>query len=358
MQQSDLATLVRVLRDEIAPHTSSTSTVIIDRPHARVSRYGTDEQVKQARESGAVPVLLVPPLAVPARCYDLAPGVTPGNSVVEFLLSTGTIPYVVDFGDVGRAERHLGFADYFDSFIPRAIGDVLTDFGGAAGSVDLMAWSLGGTLSLLTAANDPTLPIRSIITVGTPLNYMEIPPYPLVKLILGPTGGRPATYVLRALAGIPAPLVRTVYRGLAWDRELRKPMYIWKNRGDAEALSRMQVIDRFQRSLPGYPGKVAEQMLLNFIVRDELSTGVVRFDTGDVDLTTITAPVFMVGSPRDVIAPIGAVKHGADLLTGSVDREFHTVSSSHLGMLTGPDAQQHTWPAIAAFRARLDATRA
>lgn len=353
MQQSDLATLVRVLLDDLAPRTATESTVVIDRPHGRLLRYGSADQLIRAREAGAVPVLLVPPLAVPASCYDLAPGADPANSVVEFLLGEGTVPYVVDFGDVGRAERHLGFEDYFDSFVPRAIADALADFE-AASAVDLMAWSLGGTVSLMTAAHGPHLPIRSIITVGTPLNYLKIPPYPLVHRLLGPTGGRPATYALRAMAGIPAPIVRAVYRGLAADRELRKPMYILQNLGDEEALSRMQVIDRFQRSLPGYPGRVAEQMLVNFIARDELSTGTLHLRDATVDLTTVTAPVFMVGSPRDVIAPIGAVRHGETLLTGSAGREFHTVNSSHLGMLTGPDAQEYTWPAISAFRARLD----
>ncbi|GAA4739843.1 alpha/beta fold hydrolase [Gordonia alkaliphila] len=357
MLASDLATLARVLRDDIAPRTASTSVVIADHPHARLIRYGSDQQLNAARESGAVPVLLVPPLAVPAGCYDLAPGVTPGNSVVEFLLSTGTVVYVVDFGDVTRAERHLGFEDYFDTFVPRAIGEAIDDFASGGDAVDLMAWSLGGTVSLMTAAHDKSLPIRSVITVGTPLNYMLLPPYPLVRTLLAPTGGRPATYVLRAMAGIPAPIVRTVYRGFAWERELKKPWYILKNLDDPEALARMQVIDRFQRSLPGYPGKVAQQMLVNFIVRDELSRGRLEFDDTVVDLTSITAPIFMVGSHRDAIASHAAVRHGEKIFTESAHVEFHTVETSHLGLLTGAAAAEQTWPAIAAFRARLDAER-
>ncbi|MEZ5211519.1 alpha/beta hydrolase [Gordonia sp. (in: high G+C Gram-positive bacteria)] len=353
MRQSDLVTLTRVLRDDLAPRTATESVVLSDRPHARLLRYGTADQLGAAREAGAVPVLLVPPLAVPASCYDLAPG----NSVVEFLLASGTIPYVIDFGDVGRAERGLGFEDYFDTLIPRAIGEVVDDFRGPGDALDLMAWSLGGTLSFLTAAHDRSLPIRSVISVGTPLDYMQIPPYPLVRQLLGPTGGRPATYALRAMAGIPAPIVRTVYRGFAWQRELTKPWYILANLGDTEALARMQVIDRFQRSLPGYPGKVAEQMLVNFVIRDEVSRGLLQFDDVTVDLTSITAPVFMVGSPRDPIAPYGAVRHGEELFSSSARVEFHTVTSSHLGLLTGPDAAEHTWPAIATFRARLDAER-
>ncbi|MFZ2512086.1 MAG: alpha/beta hydrolase [Gordonia sp. (in: high G+C Gram-positive bacteria)] len=354
MLPDDLTTLSRVLRDAAAPYTASQSTVLSAQPHARLVRYGTEAQLTAARVTGAVPVVLVPPLAVPAHCYDLAPGVRPGNSVVEFLLASGTIPYAIDFGDVSRADRHLGFEDYFDTIIPRAIGEVIADFTGRTDAVDLLAWSLGGTLSFLTAGNDPTLPIRSLMTVGTPLNYMKVPPYPLVRRVLAPTGGRPANYALAAMAGIPAPLVRLVYRSFAWDREVKKPWYILKNLNDPEALARMQVIDRFQRSLPGYPGKVAQQMLMNFIVRDELSTGVVHFDDVTVDLTSITAPVFMVGSHYDAIAPHAAVAHGETLFTAADHVEFHTVESSHLGMLTGAAAERETWPAIVAFRQRVD----
>ncbi|EGD56074.1 alpha/beta fold hydrolase [Gordonia neofelifaecis] len=352
---SDLRTLARVLTDGLAPTTASESVVLSERPHAKLVRYGSAEQLQAARDSRQVPVLLVPPLAVPAHCYDLAPDAQPGNSVVEFLLSTGTIPYVVDFGDVSYADRRLGFEDYFDTFVPRAVAEVIDDFRSAPDAVDLMGWSLGGTLSLMTAGAHRDLPIRSVITVGTPLDYKKVEPYPLVRTLLSPTQGRPVTYLLRAMGGIPSIAVQIAYRATAWDRELRKPKYILDNLKDTEALIRMQVIDRFQNSMPGYPGKVSEQMLVNLVLRDEIARGTLHFDGIDVDLTAITAPIFMVGSHRDAIVSHAAAEHGLDLFTESVHTEFHTVETSHLGLLTGAVAEEQTWPAIAAFRDKIGA---
>lgn len=350
---SDLRTLARVLTNDLAPTATTESTVLSTRPHARLVRYGSSAQLAAARAAGQVPVLLVPPLAVPARCYDLAPDAQPGNSVVEFLLSIGTIPYVIDLGDVTYRDRHLGFETYIDSIIPRAIGDVVDDFRSAPDAVDLMGWSLGGTLSLLTAGAHRELPIRSVITVGTPLDYKKIEPYPIVRKLLGPTGGRPFTYAIRALGGIPGPAVRLAYRATAWDRELLKPKYILQNLRDTDALIRMQVIDRFQSSLPGYPGRVSEQMFVNLILRDEISQGTLHFDDLTVDLASITTPVFMVGSHKDAIVSHAAAKHGVALFADSVYTEFHTVETSHLGLLTGEAAQNQTWPAIAAFRDKI-----
>lgn len=54
-----------------------------------------------------------------------------------------------------------------------------------------MAWSLGGTISLLTVAVHPCLPVRSVTAVGTPLELRAGAHFDTVKashlgLIAGP----------------------------------------------------------------------------------------------------------------------------------------------------------------------------
>ncbi|NDK88542.1 alpha/beta hydrolase [Gordonia desulfuricans] len=339
---------------QVQPDVETPHTVLHTGEHRMLRRYGDLEDRRAARAAGRPPVLLVPPLAVPARCYDLGPG----QSVVAELLAAGRVPYVVDFGDVDRSDRHLGFADYFDDIVPEAVGRVLADHAGAdrdgSGSVDVVAWSLGGTVALLTAAAHPDLPIRSITAIGTPLDYDAVQPYPLVKKLMAPTGGKLVTGALHVLAGIPAPLVRIAYRGTAWQRELKKPAYIARNAGDVEALGRMQVIDRFQNSMPGYPGKVSLQMWENFVYRGELATGVVDFDGRCVDLTSIALPVQLFGSHRDAITSWAAARHGVDILADA-EVHFTTVETSHLGLIAGDVASAETWPRVETFLGDLDA---
>lgn len=343
-------TLYRLTRGEkIAEDQPTPHTVIAEGHHRTLRRYGSDDQLTAAQAAGGTPVLLLPPLAVPARCYDLSPE----TSLVAFLLSTGRIPYVVDFGEMDYSDRHLGFTEFFDDIVPEAIGRVLDDF--SAGDVDLIAWSLGGTVSFLTAAAHPDLPIRTITALGTPLDYAQITPYPLVRQVMRPVAGKPVTLALKAFGGIPAPLVRVAYRAMAWERELRKPGYIMRNADDREALARMQVIDWFQDSLPGYPGKVAEEMWEVLIFRDELAKGLLHFGDRTLDLTTITAPIQLFGSHRDAIVSWAAAHHGVDLFSGSDHIHFTTVETSHLGLIAGSDAAEKSWPRIAAF---LDAPTA
>ncbi|WP_024499161.1 alpha/beta hydrolase [Gordonia amicalis] len=349
-----VATLLHLARGgEIGESGKSPHTVVVDAPHRQLRRYGTVEQLMSSRESAQRPVLLVPPLAVSTDCYDL----TPGLSLVEFLLSTGRVPYVLDFGEMTREDRHLGFADFFADIVPGAIAATLADFdaGPSAGEgVDLLSWSLGGTISFLTVAADPGLPVRSITAVGTPLDYDRVPPYPLVKALMRPIGTKPVSLALRVLGGVPAFFVRTAYRGTAWQRELKKPGYIIRNADDTEALTRMKAIDRFQETMPGYPGKASEQMWENFIMRGELARGVLRFDDVTVDLSKVAVPVQLFGSHRDAIVSWAAAHHGVDLFTGSPRVEFTTVETSHLGLIAGSAAVEQTWPRIDEFLAGLD----
>lgn len=181
------------LGDGVCPPEPTEHAVLFDEPHRQLRRYGHSD----GRESALVPVLLVPPLAASATCYDLSPG----QSLVAHLLEQGRTPYVVDYGEIGWADRHLGLEAFFADILPEAIERVLIDSG--AEELDLIGWSLGGTLSLLTAAANKDLPIRSITGIGTPLDYGRIPGYPEVRRITKPTNGYAVTTVLRAMGGCP-----------------------------------------------------------------------------------------------------------------------------------------------------------
>lgn len=331
------------LGDGVHPPRPTSHVVLFDEPHRELRRYGTDDP----RESSTVPVLLVPPLAASATCYDLAPG----QSLVAHLLEEGRTPYVVDYGEIGWADRHLGLETFFADIIPQAIERVLVDSGKS--QLDLIGWSLGGTLSLLTAAADRGLPIRSIVAIGTPLDYGQIPGYPEARRITKPTNGYAVTTVLRALGGIPAPVVQAAYRATSWDREIKRPWFFLNNLDNTEALAKAEVIDRFQDAFPGYPGRAVSQMWGRFIYHDEIAAGVVNVAGYILDLTALTLPIQLFGSHRDAIAPWRCVHNGVAMLK-SADVRFTTVEASHLGLVALAAGVTGTWPVIDDFLAELD----
>ncbi|RMI35146.1 alpha/beta fold hydrolase [Nocardia stercoris] len=313
------------------------STVVWDEPHRVLRRYDHDGPA-----TGPA-TLLVPPLAAPATCYDLRPD----QSLARFLCDTGRSPYLVDYGDITYADRRMGFEDFVDDIVPEAIRRVSADRGGAA--VDLVGWSLGGVISLLTAAADPTLPIRSIIAVGPPLDYDHIYFMNELRLATKLTGGLGTSTFIRAAGGVPSTLTRVAYRVMSWDREVRRPWFVASNLADTATLARMETVDRFQNQLPGYPGRFYNQLFRRFMIANDIGRGVIELGDRKIALADISVPVLLVGGHNDVISPAAAVEGGLRTLTGSVDLRYVRVPGSHLGILAGPGARDTTWQHVDTF---------
>ncbi|WP_370291403.1 alpha/beta hydrolase [Nocardioides sp.] len=320
------------------------ATVVADGPHRRLVRFDRTSPATTAR-----PVLLVPPLAVSTRCFDLRPG----QSLAAHLRDSGRATYLLDYGDITFADRRMGFEAWMDDIVPSAIAAVLDDHrhdGATSAGVDLVGWSLGGTISLLTLAAHPDLPVHSLTAFGTPIDYHRIGSVrPLIaadRLL----GSRAVTAPTAALGGVPRHLVRASYRAMAPKRELTKAVHLAKNLLDTEALARTTAIDSFIAEMPGYPGRAYHQIHTRLMVRNELAAGTVHLGRGrSVDLGEIRARVLFVGSSSDNIADGPAVEAGTRVVPGA--RYAAADGLSHLGLVAGPRAAQVSWPAMDAFLA-------
>ena len=114
--------------------------------HRRGARAGRLPLTARARRAAArTPVLLVPPLAAPAICFDLRRGC----SMAEHLVAAGHPTYLVDYGAIAFADRDLGLEHWVDDVLPTAIRAV--ERGRRRPAVQL-GWCLGGIMSLLTLA--------------------------------------------------------------------------------------------------------------------------------------------------------------------------------------------------------------
>ncbi|MFZ2529317.1 MAG: alpha/beta fold hydrolase [Rhodococcus sp. (in: high G+C Gram-positive bacteria)] len=320
----------------IAPQHRTPSVIVGDGPHRTLRRFGP--------ERGGEPVLLVTPLAAPSSCYDLMAD----QSLVQFLLDQGRSVYVLDYGPMNYDDRVLGFEVWIDDIVPEAIHRVAELSGNR--DVDLVAWSLGGTIGLLAAAAHPELPIRSITAFGTPIDYAQIPLIALAR-IAGPYIGEPLLGGLsRILGGVPAPLVQIGYRATALERELLRPWFIARNITDADRLARMESIDRFQSGMYGYPGQLFREMGLRLTVANDLASGKAQFGDRTIDLAAVTVPVLALAGTEDVLAPVPAVRAIGGVLPNAAVR-FETVPGSHLGLLTGPAARTTSWAHLTRFLA-------
>ncbi|WP_238473630.1 alpha/beta hydrolase [Nocardioides cavernaquae] len=315
--------------------------VLHDEPHRQLRRYLRSTPATTAR-----PVLLVPPLAVATNCYDLRPG----QSLAEHLLEQGHETYVVDYGDITFADRNMGFEDWIDDILPTAIARVSALHDGAP--VDVVAWSLGGTVSLLTAAAHPTLPIASITAFGTPIDYRLIPAVQLLRYADRVLGSTLMTAGTALMGGVPRHLTRASFRAMAPVREITKPWFLARNILDTEVLARTEAIDQFIASMPGYPGRFYNQLHTRLVTKNELFSGVINLTRSRaVRLSAIRTRVLFVGSRTDAIANGPAVEAGTRSVPGA--RYAAADGLSHLGLVAGVDARDRAWKHLDAFLAEV-----
>ncbi|WP_107705764.1 alpha/beta fold hydrolase [Nocardioides allogilvus] len=286
------------------------------------------------------PVLLVTPLAAPAICFDLRRGC----SLVEHLVTEGRRTYLVEYGEVSFKNRNLGMEHWVDEVLPEAIKAVSEHAGGRP--VHVIGWSLGGIFALLTAADQPALPIASLTVVGSPVDVKKVPLMAPVRPLLNLNfmeGNGLVTRGYQAMGGIPKPLVNWAFTAASAQKVITKPLALLTNLDDADFLAQIEAVDRFSANMIAYPGRTFGQLYHRMVKGNALARGSMPFGDRTIELSSITAPVLVFGGATDGIAPVKAVKPVVALLTGSVDVRFEIVPGGHLGMLTGRAARGTTW---------------
>jgi len=324
-----------------------TPKAIIDEgPQRTVNRYLR----RGWQPSHSTPILLVPPLAAPAWCFDLRRGC----SLAEHLLGRGYPTYVVDYGPISFSDRDLGLEHWVDDVIPNAIDAVIADSGRR--EIQLVGWCLGGIMALLaTAAHD--LPVRSVAMVASPFDFARVRMAAPIRRLSQLTGGALTTTLYRMLGGAPATLVSLGFRATALDRFVTKPVVLAQHMHDREWLAHSQAVDEYMASMLAYPGRTFGQLYHQFFRVNELAGGTLELGDHNIELAHVDVPVLAVGGTSDVLAPIDAVEHVGSLLPNSPDVRLETAPGGHLGVLTGRSAVRSTWIFVDEFLADYDSGR-
>lgn len=289
------------------------------------------------------PVLLVPPLGSQSACFDLRRGC----SLTEHLLTSGRRTYLVDYGEMGLADRDLGIEFWVNDVLPNAIKKVSQDAGGAP--VHLIGWCLGGLIAILTTAAHEELPIKSVAMVASPFDLSKHKTIAPLRTAGKYTGGRIIGGVLKVLGGLPAKIVGPAFKATSVMTYLKKPITLIKRRDDREFLAHVEAVDGVMNSMLAYPGRATLQVYQRLVQRNELADGKIQGPNKLVDLADVHVPVMNVAGTSDVLVPVVVAHHVGELLPNSPDVRLETAPGGHLGVLTGRSAPATTWAMIDDF---------
>lgn len=323
----------RVLRGKLADVTPLEQTTIFEAPQCHVVRFDAGNPTGQ-------PVLFVPPLAAPAFVFDMRRGC----SFAEFMTDAGHDVYLVDYGEISFAERHLGLEHWVEDILPDAVNAVSTASAGRP--VHLIAWSLGGALAALAIADDSDLPVASLTVVGTPFDTTHVPILSFLRPFVEFTRGAVGTTLYRALGTAPGPIVKRIYQLATFDKVITKPIAIAQNLADRDSLEQIEAVDRMMDSMTAFSGRALGQIYHDLVRLNDLADGHMTLGGRDFDIGMVKLPVLAIGGSDDGIAPVDSVHHVKDLIE-NVQAEI--VPGGHLGMLAGRGARETTWPLVDRF---------
>jgi polyhydroxyalkanoate synthase subunit PhaC len=325
----------RVRRGGLADLTPTPSVVLEEAPQRRLQRY---EPTADDPDPHGLPVLLVPPLAAPSDCFDLRRGC----SLAEHLVDLGHPTYLVDYGEIGFSDRALGLEHWVRDVLPAAVRRVSADAEGRP--VQLVGWSLGGIMALLTAAaGAEELPIASVAMVGSPFDFRQVRLLAPFRVVGGLGDGVIGTALYRALGTAPAPLVRTAFELTAIDRRITRPAFVLANLHDRDWLAHQEAVDHYMTRMLAYPGRSFGQLYHRFFRVNEMVSGSLLLDSEPIRLADVRVPVLSVAGMDDVLAPWAAVHAVGDLLPDVPALRRTSAPGGHLGVLTGRSARGTTW---------------
>ena len=143
---------------------ASAKDVLIERGTLRLCHYRplTDEIYR-------VPVLLVMATTNRGYIFDL----TPGQSLVEYLLQRGYDVFMIDWEAPRADEKTLDLASYVLDFVPSCVARVKQVTGEP--DVSVVAYCFGGILALLWAALHPDGGLKNLATFTTPVDFSKMP---------------------------------------------------------------------------------------------------------------------------------------------------------------------------------------
>jgi polyhydroxyalkanoate synthase len=312
------------------------ATVIDRGPQRTVSRYESDR-----RRRGA-PVLLVPPLAAPAICFDLRRGC----SLAEHLVVGGRRTYLLQYGEIEYGNRNLGLEHWIEDVIPTALRAAAHD---AGRPVRVIGWCLGGIMALLAHAMEPELPIEAAALVASPFDFGRVPLVAPLRPIDAVTRGQLVTQLYRVLGGAPAPVVKRGYQLAGIDKYVMKPWTMVSNSGDRDLLAQIEAVDAFMGRMHAYPGRTFGQLYHRFFRTNDLADGKLALTDRTIDLADVTIPLLAIAGRGDGIAPLPACHHVGDLVPNAPSVKLETAPGGHLGVLTGRAARATTWKLLDAF---------
>jgi polyhydroxyalkanoate synthase len=293
-----------------------------------------------------VPVLLVPPLMVKPFVFDLYPG----RSLVTFLLDRGFDVFLVDFGEPDAADSYVTLDDYVLDWLPAACRQVAAATGSR--ELSLLGYCMGGLFALMYLGVTHDRSVRNLVTIGAPLDVSKMGLFAWAAKM----GGGQVEFLTKRIGNVPGGLSSAAFRLLTPAKNLTRYADLFMNMWDREYVNGFDAMNQWVSQFIDYPAGAFQQFVRDFMQRNQLVRGQMRFGGKVAELEQVRASLLAFAGRSDQIAPAAAVRAQVDAV-GTEDAAFRLVPGGHMGVFAGATAPRYVWQPAAEWLASRSTAR-
>ncbi|MBA4179263.1 MAG: poly-beta-hydroxybutyrate polymerase [Anaerolinea sp.] len=288
-----------------------------------------------ADEVYRVPVLLVMSLVSKPYILDL----TPGQSLVEFLLKRGFDVFMIDWGAPRTEDKRLRLEDYVLDFIPDCIARVRETSGEP--DVSVVGYCMGGILASMYASLHPDGPTKNLVCFTTPVNMDGM------TLMRQWCDRRyfDVDRIVDTLGNVPPELLSASFDMLRPISQAVGRIRLWDNMWNDEFVKSHRMFDRWANDQIPFPGECFRQTTRELMWENKLYKGRFELAGRRVDLGTIRVPFLHVMAEHDHIVPYEAARVLVPMV-GSEDKRELVIKGGHVSLVAGGNAIYRLWPQL------------
>ena len=307
------------------------------RDKAELWHYRSEDDGSGTPTADRTPVLIV--MSLISRSYIL--DLYPGASFVAALRDAGFDVYMLDWGIPDETDSGNGLTTYVDELLPAAVEAVLRTSG--ADELNIIGYCYGGLLSLLLGAAHPDLPVASLTTMATPVDFTEMG---MFGRMFDNDRLKPDD-LIDDTGNVPPEVMRNSFRVLKPTAELNKYALLWEKLWDDKQVEAFQVMGQWTREHIPFPGQAFRETVA--LMKDgALMSDRVLLGDRRVSLKDIRWPILNVVASKDHIVPSQAALPVCELV-GSAEARTLELPAGHVGLVMGKAAAKTTLPEIFAW---------
>ena len=213
--------------------------------------------------------------------------------------------------------------------------------------VSLLGYCFGGVLTLLFVARYPTLPVRNLLTMATPVDIKKVG---LPSLIFD-EGRIEPEMIIDETGNVPPEVIYDGIKLLKPTADIVQYARLWQFMWNDEYMEGLQAMGQWTRDHIPFPGRPSASASRCCSATTGLMTDQLRLGGKPVHLRDITCPFLALIAEQDYVVPLEAAEPITSLV-GSKQADELRLNAGHIGFVAGRQAAKENIPKIIDWLAR------